>query len=318
MEDYRYLVEGHLHEGLVEGPPVMPGDLEVALELLLLGGDDRLGEVGLLDRDDLVSVTLDDTRSVLVAAVLEDRQDDDGDEDLKEGDDQEVDVEDDEDVVPNLGDDDGELFLAGAVGQQQVQGSRRRLSRQGHRDHDRFDSPVDGDPVAGEEEEGDDRLLRRATLQILLLQPNVLAISRIHRSSSLHYLVLLHLILRLLDHITMVIMITLYRIQDLVGILGMPGFLSSLTRLRIVSMLDLRRLLDPVQKPPLLLEHLGDVHIRVVQQLKDGPHVHILLAGAFELDQLVEEEAIGPQLVPQLAVQQLDLGLQVPGIESVK
>ena len=71
MEDYRYLVEGHLHESLVEGPPVMPGDLEVALELLLLGGDDRLGEVGLLDRDDLVSVTLDDTRSVLVAAVLE-------------------------------------------------------------------------------------------------------------------------------------------------------------------------------------------------------------------------------------------------------
>ena len=193
----------------------------------------------------------------------------------------------------------------------------RRLPRLGHRDHDRLDSPVDGDPVAGEEEEGDDRLLRRATLQILLLQPNVLAISRIHMSSSL-YLVLLHLILRLLDHITLIIMITLYRIQDLVGILGMPGLLSSLTRLRIVSMLDLRRLLDPVQKPPLLLEHLGDVHIRIVQQLKDGPHVHILLTGAFELDQLVEEEAIGPQLVPQLAVQQLDLGLQVPGIESVK
>ena len=43
------------------------------------------------------------------------------------------------DIVPHLGDDDWELFLAGPVGQQQVQGSRRRLSRWGHRDHDRLD-----------------------------------------------------------------------------------------------------------------------------------------------------------------------------------
>ena len=55
-----YLVIAHGHQSLIQRPAVMAGNLEIALELLLLLRQPWLTQVWLLDVDYLVSVALDD------------------------------------------------------------------------------------------------------------------------------------------------------------------------------------------------------------------------------------------------------------------
>ena len=62
---FKYLFVSSPDEGLVESPAVVPGNLEVSLELGLLGWNLGLGEVRLLDTHNLVPVGLDNIRSFL-------------------------------------------------------------------------------------------------------------------------------------------------------------------------------------------------------------------------------------------------------------
>ena len=56
---------------MVEGPSVVPGDLEVPLELLLLGRDRKVGREGRRRHDtDLVTVTAQHVPGLGVPAVL--------------------------------------------------------------------------------------------------------------------------------------------------------------------------------------------------------------------------------------------------------
>ena len=58
-------------KGMVERPPVVPGDLEVPLELLLLGRDGEVGgEGGRLHDADPVTVPAEHIPSLGVTAVL--------------------------------------------------------------------------------------------------------------------------------------------------------------------------------------------------------------------------------------------------------
>ena len=54
------LVIAHGHQCLIERPAVVPGNLEIALELLLLLRELGLTQVWLLDVYNLISVTLND------------------------------------------------------------------------------------------------------------------------------------------------------------------------------------------------------------------------------------------------------------------
>ena len=59
------LLKAYGAQRLVERPAVVSGDLEVALELLLLLRQLGLAQVGLADVDDLVTVTLDDIPEII-------------------------------------------------------------------------------------------------------------------------------------------------------------------------------------------------------------------------------------------------------------
>ena len=59
-------LKAHGAQRLVERPAVVSGDLEVALELLLLLRQLGLAQVGLADVDDLVAVTLDDIPEIKI------------------------------------------------------------------------------------------------------------------------------------------------------------------------------------------------------------------------------------------------------------
>ena len=55
---------------MVEGPPVVPGDFEVPLELFLVLGNHRLALVRLLDEHNLIAVASNHTGSFRMVAVL--------------------------------------------------------------------------------------------------------------------------------------------------------------------------------------------------------------------------------------------------------